>query len=192
MSLTLQQLQTIKADIAAHADMNTQSANSDGSFAIADLYNQPSSPPVIVWRTDAPTDGIFNAIDGTKYTPVDVPDAASAPLYTARAEAIQIKQMNLQNLTIGRASLNTALPNIRAWLRDCVTALPAGASGAPIPAGGASGATVLNACTRTATRIEALLCATSQGSDTTGTVAARVMVFEGSISYQQIDAARAS
>ena len=71
-------------------------------------------------------------------------------------------------------------------------AVPAGAGGAAVSPGGASGATVLNNCTRLATRLEKLLAATSQGSDTTGTVTARVLGFEGSVNYTDIDNARAS
>lgn len=188
--LTTQQLQAIKADIAASADMNTLPANSDGSYDIARLYNMPAVPAFLVWRTDAPVTDILDGIDFTKYTPADAPEATG--IYTARAQSIQIKQMNLQNMIQGRDKLNTAKVTIRASLRDAVIAIPAGASGANVSPGGASGVNVLNACVRNATRIEKLLANASQGSDTTGGITARVMGFEGSIQPGDIDAARAS
>lgn len=186
--MTPAQLAVIKADIAAQPDMNTLPANSDGSYAIAALYNKPSS--TTVWRTDAPVSAILDAINWSLYTPNDAPDNTAT--YTNRALNIQTKQMNLQNMIQGRDRLDCSKVNIRAGLRDAVTAVPAGTGGASVSPGGASGVTVLNNCTRLATRLEALLAAASQGSDTTGTVTARVMTFEGSVGYQDIDAARNS
>jgi hypothetical protein len=187
--MTPEQLAIIKADIAASADMNTLPNNSDGSFEIARLYNLPASPTFSVWRTDASVDAIMDAINFSLYTPNDAPDNTAT--YTNRALNIQTKQINLQLMTQGRTTLNCAKVNIRGGLRDAVIQVPSGASGAMTAPGGASGATVLNNCTRPATRLEKLLAAASQGSDTTGTVAARVMGFEGYVSYQDIDIARA-
>lgn len=189
-TLTLTQLQTIKADILANSDMNTLPNNSDGSYDIAKLYNQLPIIPMTVWKTNTDVNDIYDQIDFSKYTPADSPD--STTLYTNRAWAINIKQMNLQTMLIGRTSLNTAKVTIRSSLRDVVTAVPAGVGGANTSPGGASGANVLNACTRLANRIEKLLVNPSQGSDTTGTVTARVMGFEGTIQPSDIDAARAS
>lgn len=183
--LTAQQLQTIKADIAANADMNTLPDNSDGAFEIARLYNLPSTTDV--WRTDAPTKAIFDAINWSAYTPTDAPDTSA--LYTNRILSIQTKQMNLQNMLQGRETIDASKANIRAGLRDAVIALPSGTGGAAVTAGGASGATVLAACIRKATRLEKLL---SSGPVTTGSTSANLMGFEGSVSYQDIEAAKAS
>lgn len=188
--MTPSQLAAIKADILASPDLNAQPNNSDGAYEIARLYNLPASPTFNVWRTDAPVDAILDAINWSLYTPQDAADNTAT--YTNRLLAIQTKQMNLQNMLIGRSSINAAKVNIRAGLRDAVIAVPAGASGAAVSPGGASGATVLAACIRNATRIEKLLATASQGSDTTGTTTARVMGFEGQVSYQDIEAARAS
>ena len=187
--MNAQQLAAIKADIAASGDMNTLPNNSDGSYAIAALYNLPAVPTFTVWRTDAQVSAILDAINWSLYTPNDSPDNTAT--YTNRALNIQTKQMNLQNMVIGRDRLDCSKVNIRAGLRDAVTAIPAGTAGAAVQPGGASGATVLNNCTRPATRLEKLLATASQGSDTTGTVTARVMGYEGFVSYQDIDAARA-
>lgn len=190
MTLSLTQLQTIKADILANDDMNTLPNNSDGSYDIARLYNQLPIVPMNVWKTNTDVNDIYDQIDFSKYTPVDSPD--STTLYTNRAYAINIKQMNLQTMLIGRSFLNTAKVIIRSSLRDAVIAVPAGTGGANVSPGGASGVNVLNTCTRLATRIEKLLVNASQGSDTTGTVTARVMGFEGTIQPSDIDEARAS
>ena len=186
MSLTPAQNAIIKADIAANADMNTLANNSDGSYEIARLYNLQASPAFNVWRTNTPTKDIFDTIDWTKYTPTDAPEATG--IYTARALAINVKQMNLQNMTVGKDTIDTSKANIRAGLRDAVIQLPSGTSGALTAAGGASGATTLAACIRTATRLEKLL---STGSATTGSTTANLLGFEGNVSYQDIDTARA-
>ena len=185
MALTTQQLQAIKADIAASADMNTLPANSDGSFEIARLYNLPSTTDV--WRTNTPTKDIFDAITWANFTPNDAAD--STQLYMNRTLLAQTKQMNLQNMLTGRETIDASKANIRAGLRDAVINLPTGAAGAAVSAGGASGATVLTACVRKATRVEKLLASAPVA---TGTVSAGVMGFEGSVSYQDIEAARAS
>ncbi len=186
--MTPAQLAAIKADIAANPDLNAYPNNSDGSYEIARLYNLTASPQQLVWRTDAPVQAIYDAIDWTKFTPVDVPDATSAPLATARLLAIQTKQMNLQNMLQGRTTVDASKANIRAGLRDAVVALPAGANGAAVTAGGASGATVLAACVRPATRMEKLL---KLSDATTGSTTAALLGFEGACTYQDIDAARA-
>jgi hypothetical protein len=175
----------IKADILASNDMNTFPLNGDGAYLIANLYNVPASPTFNVWRTDVPVNDILDAIDFSKYTPVDAPELTG--IYTARALAIQTKQMNLQMMLQGRDTLNAGKTNVRNGLRDAVIALPAGTSGASVTAGGASGANVMNACIRPATRLEKLL---ASAPVTTGGVSAGVLSFEGQVSYQDIEAAR--
>ena len=186
MSLTPAQNAIVTADIAANADLNIFPANSDGAYGIAALYNLPAVPAFSVWKTNTPTKDIFDTIDWTKYTPTDAPEATG--IYTARAMAINVKQMNLQNMTVGKDTIDTSKANIRAGLRDSVIQLPSGASGALTAAGGASGATTLAACIRTATRLEKLL---STGSATTGSTTSNLLGFEGNVSYQDIDTARA-
>lgn len=188
--MTPEQLAAIKADILANPDLNAQPATSGGAYEIARLYNLPASPDFVVWRTDAPVDAILDAINWSLYTPSDAPDGTAT--FTNRLLAIQTKQMNLQNMLIGRSSINAAKPNIRGGLRDAVIAVPAGAGGASVSPGGASGATVLANCIRKATRIEKVLATASQGSDTTGTTTARVMGFEGAITSDDVQAARES
>jgi len=187
MALTSAQQAAIKADILANPDLSAQPNNSDGAFEIARLYNLPASPTFLVWRTDAPTADIFDSINWSLYTPSDSPDNTAT--YTNRLLAIQTKQMNLQNMLVGRDTLNCAKANIRAGLRDAVIQIPAGAGGAMVSPGGVSGATVLAVCTRNATRLEKLL---STGSVTTGTTTAAVMGYEGQIDYYAVQQARDS
>ena len=190
--MTPAQLDLIKADITANPDLAAFPAGQDGDQGIADLYNKTAVPDFAVWRTDASTDAILDAVDGTKYTPVDVPSAADLPaasaLYLNRCAIINIKQMNLQTFTVGRATLNASKVGTRKGLQDCVTAVPAGANGVNVNPGGALGVTVLNTLWRLGRRIEKLLVT---GTAATGGVSAGVMGFEGQISYSDIRDARA-
>lgn len=190
MPLTLAQLNVIKADILANPDLNSKPNNDDGEFEIARLYNLPPAVAMNVWRTDAQVSDIFDAIDFSKFTPVDAPEVTG--IFAARAWAINIKQMNLNTMLIGRDTLNAAKVTIRASLRDAVIQLPAGALGVMVSAAGASGVNVMNACIRPATRIEKLLVNASIASDTTGSVTARVMGFEGAIGLNQVHEAKVS
>lgn len=188
MPLTTAQLQAVKADITANPDLNTVPAGLDGSYEIARLYNLPPAVAMSVWRTDTPVQAIFNAITWANYTPNDAADGTQ--IYQNRCYLLSIKQMNLQTM-LANSPINTANPLTRGGVRDAVVSLPAGTAGAMISAGGASGVTVLNACLRNANRIEKLLATASQASDTTGTVTARVMGFEGRLNHNDIEEAKA-
>jgi hypothetical protein len=183
--LTPAQYASLKADILASGDMNTQPMTSAGAAAIAALYNAASNQDV--WRTDANVNAIYDAIDWTKFTPADAVD--STVTYSNRLLLIQTKQMNLQNMLQGRTTVDASRANLRAGLRDAVTNLPAGSSGAAISAGGAGGAAVLNALTRKATRFEKLFATQSAA---TGTVSANILVIEGVVSGDDIQVARES
>ena len=185
MALTTAQIATLKADIAANSDTNSQPMSNAGHAEIARLYNLASTTDV--WRTDAPVSGIADAINWAAYTPTDTPDGTA--LYTNRALVIQTKQMNLQMMLQGRTTVDASRANIRAGLRDAVTGLPAGASGAVVVAGGANGITVLTALTRKALRIEKLFMGATA---TTGPVTANLLVYEGGIAADEVATARES
>ena len=185
MALTAAQIAALKADILANPDLSSQPMTNLGSLAIAALYNAASTQDV--WRTEAPVNAISDAIDWSKFTPVDAADGTAT--YTNRLLLIQTKQMNLQSMLQGRATVDASRANLRAGLRDAVIALPAGTAGAPVAAGGAGGVTVLNAMTRKATRFEKLFA----GADAqTGSVIAKLLVIEGSVSGDEIQTARES
>jgi hypothetical protein len=186
--MTPQQLTALKNEINADPALSALPNTPDDAFVIAAALNQLASPDYLVWRTEVPVQAIFDAIEWSKYTPVDAAD--NSVIYTNRLLLIQTKQMNLQNMIVGRETVDALKANIRAGLRDAVIALPAGAGGALVSAGGASGATVLAACTRQATRGEKVLVA--QANVTTGTTTAAIMGYEGQIGYQDVLAARAA
>jgi hypothetical protein len=181
MALSTAQKQALKADIAADPTLGQLAHTSDSAFAIAALYNLPASPDFFVWQTAAPTRDIFDAITWANYTPADAAD--NTVTFSNRLLVIQTKQMNLQNMLVGRDSVDASKANVRLGLRDAVINLPAGASGANVSAGGASGATVMNALTRKATRLEKLLVTSSPS---TGGVTAGVMGYEGAISSDDV------
>jgi hypothetical protein len=187
MSLPLAQLQALKAEILADGVLAAQPNTPDGNFAIADALNALAAPAFAVWRSNVPVKDVFDAINWALYTPVDAPDGTG--VHQERLLIIQTKQMNLQNMLIGRDAIDAGKANIRAGLRDAVIQVPAGASGAAVAPGGASGATVLNALTRSATRAEKVLATPNQ---TTGAVSAGLLNFEGKVSYLDVEAARAS
>ena len=183
MALTTAQLATIKADILANPDLNSQPMSNLGSLAIAALYNTASTTDV--WRTDVSVNAIHDGIDYSKFTPQDAVDATI--LCTNRLLSIQTKQMNLQSLLQGRATQDASKANFRAAVRDAVTALPAGASGAATSAAGASGINALTPMVRKATRFEKLFAG---GDATTGPVTAKLLIVEGTVSGDDIQTAR--
>ena len=183
MALTTSQQTSLRNAVLADGTLNVLPHNSDSAQQIADTFNLTDVSNTSVWNSAADVNKIFDAVTWANYTPVDAPD--STVIYTNRSLNIQTKQMNLQNMLVGRNTVNAVLVNFRAGLRDAVVAIPAGASGANISAGGASGATILTACIRptTATRMEKLV---SGGPSTTGTVTADMLTFEGRLSYQDV------
>ena len=196
MALSTAQLQALKTAINGNVTWAAFAQTTDGYIALAQTLNQPASPTFTVWRTEVPTTVIMDAIDFSKFTPSAALDDGTvstqliATQRTVQLMGIQTKQMNLQMMTQGRQTLDASKPNIRSSLRDAVIQLPAGAGGAAVTAAGASGVNVLNACTRAATEAEKILATASSGSDTTGSVTARVLGFEGFLSGQDVEAAR--
>lgn len=185
MPLTTAQKATLKAAIQADAPLLAlYTASPNGAQDVADELNKIATPAFKVWRTEAHVTDILDAVNWSLYTPVDAVDVTV--LFSNRLLMIQTKQMNLQNMLVGRDTINMSKSNIRAGLRDAVIQIPAGAGGSNVNPGGGSGATVLNVCVRDANRIEKIL---TTGTAQTGTVSADVMSFEGRITYQDVDAA---
>ena len=168
--MTPSNVQLLKTDMTAKMQSG-QPLFGMQDTAIAAYYNTATATDI--WRTDAQVDAILDAIDWSKYTPADTADTTT--IFSNRVLAIQTKQMNLQNMLIGRDFLNTAKPNIRAGLRDAVIAVPAGVSGAAVSPGGPGGSVVLAVCLRKANNVEVVLSTTTNG--TTGPTTARVPVY---------------
>jgi len=191
MSLTNAQLQTLENAIKANPTWEAFPQNSDGFFALAKALNAVASPAFAVWKTDANTTVLQDKINLANYTPNDaIADSDSGDLLQrkiGRLLTAQTKQMNLQLMLQGKDTLNCSTATVRANLRDSVILLPTGANGANTSPGGASGATVLAACTRNATEAEKILAG---ATETTGTVTAAVLLFEGQLTSQDVEAAR--
>ena len=99
----------------------------------------------------------------------------------------ETKQMNLQNIVVGRDTINGAKANVREGLRDALIQLPAGVAGSMVAAGGASGVNVLNKMVRPARLIEKILVT---GTAKTGSVTAGLMGYEGTVSPGDVSTAR--
>lgn len=186
MALTLAQKQALKTAINANPTWAAYPQNSDGYADLATVLNVTANPAFSVWRTEVPVSTVIDSIDMSKYTPNDGADGTA--IYTNRALLCQTKQMNLQLLLQGRDRLDCSRSNVRAGLRDAVIQVPGGASGAFTAPGGASGVTTLTVCVRNATEGEKILVAAK--NQTTGTVTASVLGFEGNLSGADVQAAR--
>ena len=183
--MTPAQLQTLGAYIAADPVLSAIPNSNDGAYEVAALLNADASPVYSVWRTNASVQEVYDAIDWAKFTPTDAADGSN--IYTNRLLMIQTKQMNLQNILMGRDTVNARKANVREGLRDAVIQLPAGVAGSMVAAGGASGVNVLNKLIRPARLIEKILVT---GTATTGSVTAGLMGFGGTVSPSDVSAAR--
>jgi hypothetical protein len=113
--------------------------------------NATASPDFFVWRSATPADEINDSIQWDRLTPKDVPD--SLVLYTNRAMACSIRQMNLEIQLLGKNTVNTAKANIRKAFQDALTDVPSDVGGANRQAGWAA---VKNIISRPATVAEKL------------------------------------
>jgi hypothetical protein len=180
MPLTPGQLNTLKTAILAETDPTFVGYRTEGSTGLmAQWFNQLASPAHPVWATGVDINAILDAIDFSQYTPNTTPLDATAAISTARLLSIQTKQMNLQNMTIGRDRLNCSRDRVREGLLDAVIDIPSGANGALRSAAGSGGIRVVNSMIRAATRGEKIFATTT---DITGTVIAFNLGYEGSIS----------
>lgn len=178
--LNTTQLTTLKNAILAETDPTFVSARNAGATgAMAEWFNSLSTTEV--WKNITSVAEIDDAILWSNFTPNDAPDGTA--LCTNRFLSIQTKQMNLQKITMGKDYVNTSRANIRDGLRDAVIALPSGAGGASRSAGGANGVTVLNVCKRFATKGEKLFATVPA---TTGSITAKLLTFEGTISNEDV------
>lgn len=185
MTLTTQQLTTLRNAINAETDATFVGYRTNGQTTLmAEWLNQAASPAHLVWRTECPVSDLLDAIAFDQFTPNGAADGTAT--YTNRVLLVQTKQMNLQNMLIGRDRLNCSRSRVRGGLLDAVTNLPTGASGALVSAAGVNGVRVTNAMTRQASRVERLFATVSQQ---TGDTTAFVLTFEGSITADHVVAA---
>lgn len=191
MALTPSQLQTLKTAINNNPTWAAYPQTGDGYFNLAQVLNVTAAPAFKVWRTEAPTTLLIDSINLANYTPNDaIADSDSGDLLqrkNGRLLTAQTKQMNLQLMLQGRDALNCSTATVRSNLRDAVILLPTGSGGANTSPGGASGVNTLTACTRNGTEAEKILAG---AQETTGTVTANVLGFEGKLTGQDVEAAR--
>lgn len=161
--LTTAQAQAIKAVIQADPVLAALPANSDGAFAIADALNLEAFPAFVVWRTSVPQDEITQ--NGFTWTEVDNLSVGKARIW----------EWLFLNAT---RSMNPSKANVRAGIVECWS----GTAGKV-----AVQTAVFSHCKRNATRAEAAMAA---GTGTDATPAK--MTYEGMLSYQDIEQARAS
>lgn len=161
--LTTAQAQAIKAVIVADQVLSAYPLSSDGAFAIAAALNLEVSPAFVVWRTSVPQDEITQ--NGFTWTEVDNLSVGKARIW----EWLFVNESR---------SINPSKANVRAGIVECWS----GTAGKV-----AVQTAVLSHCKRSATRAEKAL-ATGTGTDVTPAT----MGYEGALSYQDVEQARAS
>jgi len=181
-NLTQSQLSQLKTFINADTNPTFVGYRTAGSTGqMAEWLNLYPAVDYMLWNTKTKVSDILDSIAWDKYTPTDAADNTAT--YTNRILSVQTKQMNLQNMLIGRDTIDASKANIRSGLRDAVIQLPTGASGVATTAGGASGATTLAACTRKATNGEKYFATVSA---TTGSTTAFLPVVEGTFTNDDV------
>lgn len=163
--LTTAQKATIKTDIANNSDLNVNPNTEPGNQNIAALYNAASSPDFWVWRSSVTEDEIVGQLsqDATLF---------SWTTFIGRSQGERDGWMRL----FRSGKVNPSLSNVQAAIADIFSG-----------AGGATQRTHILTCfRRKATRLEKLF-ATGTGS----TAAPATLVFEGTVSIQDLNEARA-
>ena len=181
MNLTSVQKSALRGAIVADQSLSGMAAVEDWA-GIASYYNAAPVPAVYCWNPQTPAEALFDSIDFTQYTPNDATTDATQT-YNNRAQAILIKQANLQLILVGKATVDMSKANIRAALKDATTSLPSGNSGANRSATGTNGINLLNAGLKALNRVEAFFATTSE---TTGAVTASIRVVQGALTEQNV------
>jgi hypothetical protein len=169
MTLTLAQLQVLKAAILADGALAAQPLTSDGAFAIAAVLNLPASPAFWVWRTSVSKGELVQStsVDGTTFTWV-------GNGFITRSVGEQTAWAEL----FSDGACNPSLASVRQAFLDIFS----GSGNAA-----ANRTHLATVGRRIATRAEKLL-ATGTGS----TASPAVMGAEGALSYQDVESARNS
>lgn len=179
------QLAVLKTAIAAETDPEFVGYRNNGQTGLmANWYNQPSA--TMVWGNLMPVDAMFDAIDFANYDMLPAIDGTGEQ--RNRLIASQNKLLAIQVMLQGRSEINCYPNRTRDSLLVATTDIPSGNNGALRSASGSGGSRILSAMQRAATRGEALYVGAPV---TTGSVSVPKLVFEGSISDQDISAALA-
>lgn len=160
MNLTSAQKTTVLNWIAANDPTGTDDQ-------IAALLNAQQSPSYFIWKSNADRGVIDSQINKAAYTPTDAPPTSPSTdlTYSNRAFLAQLKQFNAQWLTLPTTALDCRGNQVRQNFKDCLTAIPTGASGNNLDAGwgSASVGAVRAVLMRTVTVFEGLFV-TSPGT----------------------------
>lgn len=162
MALSVSQQQTLKAAIDADPALSSKPNNSDGNFDIAKAFNAIASPDFTVWRTNVAISEIMS--NGFDWTRVDNATVGKARIWEWMARL---------------GSINPSKANIRAGINEAWS----GTGAEQVAHRNA----IFTHCKRNATRAEKLF---ATGTGSVGDPA--TMTFEGSISGDDVEAARNS
>lgn len=196
MALTLAQKLTLRTHIQANTTVlafgggnatiadtfNAASLGSGDAFLIAEWYMLQASPDFFVWRTSVPLNEITDAIDWAKLTPAQaIPTTPQLDVlvWTAKAMLCQGKQFNLQNLLLGRASIDASRANIRSAFQDSLTGVPSKNDGTNQAAGWAAVEAIMK---RLAKNIEKVFATGGNGDSATPAT----LGFEGVVTGDEI------
>lgn len=163
MALTSSQKTTLKAYINSVPEWAALPNNSDTADLIAKELSKTAVPDFIVWRTSVPMEEMMS--DGFDFTQVDNLTSGQARIW----------EWLFDNSS---KALNASEPGKRAGISECWKGTAAKVAVATF---------CLGKCKRQANVIEKLLA-----SGTGTTVAPATMSFEGTISYSDVEQARAS
>lgn len=169
--LTTDQLNTLKADILTHPELDAARQSGDDA-ALADYYNTNASPDFYVWRTSVTQQEYTNAIGPNSTTF----NWAGTGGYIARSQGERDAFRAIFNAGESN-SVNPSLANVRAAFDDIFSGSGAGAVN--------NRTHMMDVSKRKATRLEKLF-ATGTGSS----VSPALMVVEGVISPSEISGAR--
>jgi hypothetical protein len=171
MPLTTAQNATLKADIQADPALNSQPNNSDGNAAIAAVYNANASPDFWVWKSAITKDELVGGTgpEGTTF-------AWTGAGYITRSQG---ERDAFNAIFDSQGRVNPSRANVRTAFSDIFSG-----GTAPAPANRTH---MLAISRRKATRVEKLL-ATGTGS----TASPALLNFEGTITGQDVEAARDS
>jgi hypothetical protein len=171
--LTTQQLQALKADLAADVALSAQVGTPDGLIAVAAAYNQAAAPDYYVWRTSV-TEAEYVTTPG-----VDVANAGAATSWSWTGAGFITRAQGERDAWVrlfAAGAANPSLPNVRQAFADILSG-----NTAPAPAN-RNHLTVVSK--RRATRAEKLFAAG------TGSFAApATLAFEGRLAAGDVDAA---
>jgi hypothetical protein len=163
--LTPSQLTTLKANIIADPVLSALPNNDDGAFQIMTAYNLSAVPDFFVWRTT-----------------INVADIMRNGFDWTRVDNLTVGKARIWEFMTSAGTLDPSRANVRAGFEACFS----------VEAGDQSTRQgIYNECQRLATRAEKLFAAGAGTTSTHHGIGPATMAFTGSISLNDVLAARA-